>query len=312
MDKTDRIYISGHQGMVGSALTRILPEYGFHNIISRSHSELDLRNQADVEKFFRTEKPEIVFLVAARVGGIQANIERPAEFLYDNLMIECNLIHFSHLSKIKKLIFIGSSCIYPRNCEQPMKEEYLLTGPLEPTNESYAISKIAGLRLVQSYHKQYGMSGLNVMASNLYGKGDSFNPTHSHVLSALVKKFVDAKEENAKQVVNWGSGKAMREFLNVDDFVHAILFLIDNWHSSEIINVGTGVDISILHLSEMIARLVDYRGEIQWDLSKPDGMPRKCMDISKLKKLGYTEKINIEDGIKQMIKEYYSIREDRK
>lgn len=308
MNLTDKIYISGHSGMVGSALIRLLASKGFKNLITKTHNELDLINQRSVEEFFLQEKPDIVFLIAAKVGGIQANIDNPAVFLYNNLMIESNIIHSSYVSNAKKVVFIGSSCIYPKDCPQPMREEYLLTGPLESTNESYAISKIAGLKLIQSYNKQYGLNGLNVMPSNLYGKGDSFDPKHSHVLSALVKKIVDAKENKLEEITNWGTGVATREFLNVDDFVESLLFLMDNWNSTDIINVGTGKEISILHLSELIAELVGFKGKILWDNSKPDGMLKKCMDISKLKSLGYNTKISLRQGIQELIKEYYNIR----
>lgn len=303
-NRNARIYISGHTGMVGSAFLRYFRENNYSNIILRNSKELDLRNSESVRVFFETERPEIVFLIAARVGGIAANMAAPADFLYDNLMIEANVIRNAAEFKAKKLIFFGSSCIYPRESSQPMKEEYLMTGPLEPTNEGYAIAKIAGLKLAQYSTKQYGLPTLSVMPSNLYGPNDSFDPLHSHVLSALVKKFCDAVKASSDSVTLWGTGAAMREFLHVHDLIDAVLFLDQVWQSDEIINVGPGEDISIHDLARTIAELTEYHGRINWDESKPDGMPRKCMDVSKLRNLGFQTKISLIAGIRQMIKEY--------
>lgn len=304
LDKNDKIFISGHKGMVGSAFLKHLQENGFKNLLVRSRAELDLRNSESVKNFFKLEKPDVVFLIAAKVGGIQANIKFPADFLYDNLMIQNNLIQCSHESKLKKLIFFGSSCIYPRECKQPMKEEYLLTGPLEPTNEGYALAKISGIRLVQSYAKQYGLDGLCIMPSNLYGQNDSFDPEHSHVMSALVKKFVDAKIAEQNRVTVWGTGSARREFFHVKDLIASVFFLLEHWTTTEIINVGAGVDISIKELAELIAKKTGFKGEIDWDTSRPDGMPRKCMDVSKLENLGFRSSIPLEKGIEEVIEDY--------
>ena len=307
MDITDRIYVTGHSGMVGSALVRLLRKRGFENLILRNHSELDLRDFYAVKELFESQKPDIVILAAARVGGIQANLDYPAEFLYDNLQIQNNVIHQSFLGKVKKFCFLGSSCIYPRECLQPMKEQYLLTGLLEPTNEGYSLAKIAGLKMVEYYGRQYGFNGISVMPCNLYGTNNSFDPLHSHVLSALIKKFVDAVDSKTNNVIVWGTGSAKREFMHVDDVAEAILFLMDNYDSSEFINIGWGIDISIRELAELIAQKVDYKGSIKWDATKPDGMPRKCVDVSHLNALGYTPKISLEDGIKKTIEEYRAI-----
>lgn len=308
MNKNSKIYISGHKGMVGSALLQKLNILGYSNILVKSKTELDLRDQSQVKKIFELEKPEYVFIIAAKVGGISANMKYPAEYLYDNLMIQNNLIHYSHIFDVKKIIFLGSSCIYPKDSPQPMKEEYLLTGPLEPTNEGYAIAKISGLKLLEFYHKQYGTSYLSLMPSNLYGPGDSFDPSHSHVLSATVKKFVDAIMENKEEVLMWGSGIARREFLNVNDLVDIMFNLLDkNITIENFINVGPGEDISIKELAELVASLTGYKGKILWDTTKPNGMLKKCMEVSKMKSLGLIPKISLEDGIKQMIVDYKNI-----
>jgi len=304
MNITDRIFVAGHSGMVGSAIVRLFRKCGFENLILRSHCELDLRDSHAVQEFFEAQKPEIVILAAARVGGIQANLDHPAEFLYDNLAIQNNVIHQSFLNGVKKFCFLGSSCIYPRDCAQPIKEKYLLTGLLEPTNEAYALAKITGLKMVEYYHRQYGFGGISVMPCNLYGTNDSFDPLHSHVLSALVKKFVDAVDNEINNVSIWGTGSAKREFMHVDDAAEAILFLMDNYNESEFINVGWGVDISIRDLADLIAKKAGYKGSIKWDGTKPDGMPRKCMDVSRLNALGYTPQISLEDGIKKTMDEY--------
>ena len=304
MQKTDKIYITGHNGMVGSSIKRLMEKNGYTNILTANSKELDLRNQADVKSFFEINKPDYVVLSAAKVGGINANMTNPAVFLYDNLMIECNVIHQSYLSKVKKIIFLGSSCIYPKECPQPMKEEYLLTGKLEPTNEGYSLAKIAGLKLTETYKTQYGFDSINLMPCNLYGPNDSFDLQHSHVLSAMVKKFTDAKDALAPDITLWGTGIARREFMHVDDVARATLFLAENYHSSEFINIGWGEDISIKELAEMIAGKVGFKGEIKWDSSKPDGMLKKCMDVSKMKAAGFTPGITLSDGVDQMIAIY--------
>ena len=308
MEKTDRIFLAGHDGMVGSALMRALRCQGFTNIITARRRALDLRDPKRVELFFERDRPDYVLLVAAKVGGIQANRQFPAEFLYDNLMIQTNVIHQSYRYGVRKLLFLGSSCIYPRDCAQPMKEEYLMTGPLEPTNEAYALAKIAGLKMAQGYHQQYGLHAICPIPCNLYGPKDSFDPQRSHVLSALVRKFTDAVDENEPEVVLWGSGDARREFLHVDDLAHALLFLMDNWESPDIINVGSGIDLSIRELAKLTARKVNYTGKILWDTSMPDGMPRKCVDISKLTALGFRSAIPLDEGIEGVIREYRALK----
>lgn len=306
MKMNSRIYIAGHKGMVGSAIIRALTAQGYLNIITVSKKEVDLRISEQVERFFKSEQPDYVFLAAAKVGGIYANLTYPADFLYDNLMIQNNIIRYSYENGVKKLLFLGSSCIYPRDCPQPMKEEYLLTGPLEPTNEGYALAKIAGLRLAQFYHQQHGLKSICPMPCNLYGTNDSFDPQKSHVLSALVKKFVDAVKLDLAKVVLWGSGAARREFMHVDDLANALLFLMEYYDSPTIINVGWGMDVSIKELANLIAKQAGYKGEIHWDLNMPDGMPRKCLDISTIYSLGFKPKISLEEGIDQVINEYYA------
>lgn len=308
MDKNDKIFVAGHNGMVGSAIVRRLKERRFDNLVLRSHSELDLTDRAAVDDFFKTQKPDVVILAAARVGGIQANIDFPAQFLYENLAIQNNVISRSHLYNVKKFCFLGSSCIYPRNCPQPMKEEYLLTGPLEPTNEGYALAKIAGLKMVEFYRRQYAFSGISVMPCNLYGTGDSFDPMHSHVLSALVKKFVDAAIDGAESVTVWGTGTAKREFMHVDDAAEAVLFLMDHYDSDRFINVGWGRDIAIKELAETIAEKTGFKGRIIWDKSRPDGMARKCLDVSQMNDCGYEPKITLTEGIEKTIEEYKLLR----
>jgi len=308
MEKSSKIYIAGHNGMVGSAILRKLSSGGYSNLITRTTKELDLRNSQAVETFFRKEKPDYVFLAAAKVGGISINSKEPASFLYDNIMISANVIHQAHICGVRKLCYLGSSCIYPRECPQPMKEEYLLTGPLEPTNEGYAVAKIAGYKMAYYYAKQYGMNTISLMPCNLYGKGDHFDLEKSHVLSALVRRFCDAVTERKNEVTLWGTGIARREFMNVDDLADAAIFLMEKHNSPEIINVGTGTDISIKDLAAKIAKATGYNGKILWDGSKPNGMPRKCLDISKLKDLGFIPKISLDEGIKQMIQEYENHR----
>lgn len=304
----DKIFIAGHKGMVGSAITRLLQRRGFENLILRTRLELDLRESLAVQTFFQSEKPDFVILSAARVGGIQANINYPAEFLYENLVIQNNIIHQSFLNGVKKLCFLGSSCIYPRESPQPMKEEYLLTGPLEPTNEGYALAKIAGIKLIEFYRQQHGFCGISLMPCNLYGTNDSFDPRYSHVLSALVKKFVDAVDRDEKQVTIWGTGRAKREFMHVNDAAEAILFMMEGYDAPLHLNIGWGEDISIKNLSIQVAQLAGFRGELNWDTSKPDGMPRKCMDVTRMKTLGYVPKITLEQGILSMIGEYVQLK----
>ncbi len=303
-DKEAKIFIAGHRGMVGSAIFKKMQQAGYVNFVTRSSAELDLTIQQNVENFFKTEKPEYVILAAARVGGIGANIQYPGEFLYKNLCIQNNVIHSAYANGVKKFLFLGSSCIYPRECPQPMKEEYLLSGKLEPTNEGYAIAKIAGLKMIEYYHRQYGFNGVSVMPCNLYGTNDNFDPAHSHVLSALVKKFVDAVEKKSASVEVWGSGNARREFMHVDDCADAIVFLFENYSSPDFINVGVGEDVSIKELAELIAEQSGFTGEIVFDKTKPDGMPRKCLDVSRLKNLGFTPHISLAQGINQTIEEY--------
>lgn len=308
MQKKEKIYITGHNGMVGSAIKRLLEHLGYSNLLTVSSKDLDLRDQTASEFFFRKHKPDYVILAAAKVGGINANMNYPANFLYDNLLIECNVIHQAYLSGVKKLIFLGSSCIYPKNCPQPMKEEYLMTGKFEPTNESYALAKVVGLKMTEAYKRQYGFNSVNLMPCNLYGPNDSFDLEHSHVLSALVKRFTDAKDTSAPDIILWGTGIARREFMHVDDAAKATLYMIENYHTTDIINIGWGTDVSIKELAEMIASKVGYEGKILWDNTKPDGMLKKCMDVSKMKTLGFQPSITLSEGIDQMIKIYSEIK----
>ena len=289
--------------MVGSAIIRRLEQLGYKNIITRPSVEVDLRNQQQVFSFFEQEKPDYVFMAAARVGGIYANNTYRAEFLYDNLMIESNVIHASYLNKVKKLLFLGSSCIYPRMAPQPLKESYLLTGVLEYTNEPYAIAKIAGIKLCENYRLQYGCNFISVMPTNLYGPNDNYDLAKSHVLPALLRKIHTAKIKNIPTVEVWGSGTPLREFLHVDDLSEACLFLMENYHEPELVNIGVGTDISIKDLAMLIMKVADYKGEIKFDSSKPDGTPRKLMDVSKLMGLGWEPKITLEEGIKMVYKD---------
>ena len=304
MNSEDKIYIAGHRGMVGSAINRKLVSAGFTNLIYKTSDELDLRNQQDVHVFFEKEKPAYVFLAAARVGGIKANDTFRADFLYENLMIESNIMHSAWKSGVKKLMFLGSSCIYPRMAPQPLKEEYLLTGLLEHTNEPYAIAKIAGIKLCDAFRAQYGCNYISVMPTNLYGPNDNYDLKNSHVLPALLRKFHEGKIKNEPFVTIWGSGEPKREFLHVDDLSEACLFLMQNFDEPGLVNVGTGSDLSILELSQLIAGIVGYSGGIQRDLSKPDGTPRKLMDVSKLKGMGWQARISLEDGIRSVYEEY--------
>ena len=304
MDKNAKIYIAGHTGMVGSAILRRLQAGGYENFALRTSGELDLRNQVEVQEFFRREKPEYVFLAAAKVGGIVANNTYRAEFLYDNLMIEANIIHAAWQNSVKKLLFLGSSCIYPKMAPQPLKEEYLLTGLLEPTNEPYAIAKIAGIKLCDTYRAQYGCNFISVMPTNLYGPNDNYHPENSHVLPALIRKFHEAKRDGAHFVTLWGTGAPLREFLHVDDLADACYFLMEQFNEPGFVNIGVGEDLSILELAQLVRRIVGYTGEIRHDLSKPDGTPRKLLDVSKLTALGWKAKIGLEEGITGVYKEY--------
>ncbi|NQV77961.1 MAG: GDP-L-fucose synthase [Lutibacter sp.] len=304
MKQTDRIFIAGHNGMVGSSLYKLLKKNQFQNLIVADRKKLDLLNQIDTRNFFKENNIDCLVIAAAKVGGIKANMTYPADFLYNNLQIQNNLINEAVNSGVKKIIFLGSSCIYPAKCLQPMKEEYLLTGPLEPTNEGYAIAKIAGLKMLEYYNLQYGVNVLSLMPCNLYGPNDSFDLEHSHVLSALVKKVIDAIDNNLNEVVIWGSGIARREFMHVDDLAEAILFFSNKFENHSFFNVGWGTDISIKELALLIGKIANYKGEFIWDTSKPDGMIKKCMDVSLMQEYGFTPKINLEKGIEQMIKLY--------
>ena len=295
--KDASIYIAGHNGLVGSAIVRALKEAGHNNLIQKSSKELDLRNQMAVMDFYDQYKPEYIYLAAAKVGGIHANDTYPAEFLYDNLMIETNLIHGAYLSGVKKLLFLGSTCIYPRMAPQPLKEESLLTGSLEPTNEWYAIAKIAGIKMCQAYRKQYGCNFVSAMPTNLYGPGDSFDLQNSHVLPALIRKFHEAKIKGDKEVIIWGTGKPKREFLYVDDCATACVHMMDSYDAEGFLNIGTGEDISISELARMIKKITGFSGEIVYDSSKPDGTPRKLVDVTKLKNSGWTATIEINEGV---------------
>lgn len=297
MQKESKIYVAGHRGMVGSAIVRKLKAEGYENIITRSSKELDLRNQLAVSNFFAEEKPEYVFLAAAKVGGIVANNTYRAEFLYDNLQLQNNVIHYSYVNGVKKLMFLGSSCIYPKLAPQPLKEDYLLTGVLEPTNEPYAIAKIAGIKMCESYRAQYGCNFISVMPTNLYGYNDNYHPQNSHVLPALIRKFHEAKVENKAEVEIWGTGSPLREFLFSDDLADACFFLMQNYDEAQFINIGVGHDISIKDLALLVKRIVGYEGELTFNTSKPDGTPRKLMDVSKLHSLGWKHKIELAEGI---------------
>ena len=304
MELNSKIYVAGHRGMVGSAIIRNLEERGYSNIIYRDFEELDLRRQGQVEKFFEEEKPDYVYLAAAKVGGIHANNTYPAEFIYDNLMIEANIIHSAYKTGVKKLLFLGSSCIYPKFAEQPIKEEYLLEGQLEPTNEAYAIAKITGIELCKFYRRQYGCDFISAMPTNLYGINDNFDLETSHVMPALIRKFHEAKINGDKEVVMWGTGKPKREFMYVDDLADGLNHLMLNYSEEMHVNMGTGGDIEIGELAQIIKAVVGYEGEIVNDLSKPDGTPRKLLDVIKLKETGYTHKIELQEGIERVYKWY--------
>ncbi|MBI3558768.1 GDP-L-fucose synthase [Candidatus Gottesmanbacteria bacterium] len=308
MDKSKRIFVAGHRGMIGSGIVRFLRRNGYKNIFVASRQQLDLTSHNVVDRFFRKIKPEIVFLAAAKVGGIQVNRQYPAEFLRENLAIQDNVISSCVAVGVKKLIFFACSCVYPTTCQQPMKEDDLLTGPFEKTNEGFAIAKVAGLKLTQYCHQEYGLQCLNVIPASIYGVNDNFDLEQSHVISALVKKFVDAVDNNSKTVILWGSGKAKREFMHVDDLVRAVFLLMEKWPSPEIINIGTGKETSIKNLALIVAKKVGYRGKILWDKTKPDGIPRKFLDSDKIKSLGFSAEISLETGLSQVIENYRLLR----
>jgi GDP-L-fucose synthase len=293
--------------MVGSAIVRKLTSLGYTNLLTRTSTELDLRNQQQVADFFEVEKPDYVFLAAAKVGGIVANNTYRADFLYENLAIQNNIIHGSYLNKVKKLMFLGSSCIYPKLAPQPLKESYLLSGYLEPTNEPYAIAKIAGIKMCEAYRAQYGCNFISVMPTNLYGTNDNYDLVNSHVLPAMIRKFHEAKEKSASEMTLWGTGSPMREFLHADDLAEACLFLMENYNESELVNIGTGEDVTIKNLAALVKQIVGFKGEIIWDTSKPDGTPRKLMDVSKLHGLGWHHKIALEDGIKLAYQDFLKL-----
>ena len=307
MNKNTKIYISGHRGMVGSAIRRKLEAEGYSNLVFRTSSQLDLRDQYAVKSFFESEKPEYVFLAAAKVGGIMANSRYKADFLYDNLIIQTNVIHESYKSGVKKLLFLGSSCIYPKHCLQPMKEEYLLTGPLEETNDAYAIAKISGIKMCQAYREQYGCNFISVMPTNLYGPNDNYDLENSHVLPALIRKFHEAKVENKPSVTIWGTGSPLREFLHADDLADACLFLMNNYDEADHINVGVSKEISIKNLALLIKDKVGFEGKLEFDTSKPDGTPRKMMDSSKIYSLGWKPSITLDEGLTRTISDYITV-----
>ncbi|KAA3617061.1 MAG: GDP-L-fucose synthase [Calditrichaeota bacterium] len=304
MNKNSKIFVAGHRGLVGSAIVRRLEKEGFTNLVLKTRSEVDLTRQAEVETFFESERPEFVFLSAAKVGGIHANNTYPAEFIYQNMMIQNNVINSAHKITVKKLLFLGSSCIYPKFAPQPMKEDHLLTGELEPTNEAYAIAKISGMKMAEFYNKQYGANFISAMPTNLYGPGDNYDLQNSHVLPALIRKFHEAKEENKPFVEIWGTGKPKREFLFVDDLAEACIFLMQNYNDIGFVNVGTGEDVSIKELVSIVREIVGYQGELKYNTDKPDGTPRKLMDVSKINKLGWVAKTNLREGIEKTYLNY--------
>jgi len=311
MDKSSKIYVAGHNGLVGSALWRNLHKQGYTNVFGASHQTLDLTNANEVMDAFSVSKPEYVFLAAAKVGGIHANDIMPADFIYQNLAIQTNVINACHEHKVKKLVFLGSVCIYPKYAEVPVKEESLLTGELEPTNQWYAVAKIAGIKMCQAYRRQYQDDFISVMPCNLYGIGDNFHPTNSHVIPALIRKFVEANKRGDKTVTCWGSGTARREFLYVDDMADACIFLMENYSQEQIINIGYGEDYTIKELVELIAELTNFKGDIQWDTSKPDGTPKRMLDSSKLFNLGWKPKIDLREGLTRAIK-WFTLHEENK
>jgi GDP-L-fucose synthase len=307
LNLTDKIYIAGHRGLAGSAIFRLLQKEGYTNLVYRTSQELDLRNQIAVAEFFTQEKPDYVFLAAAKVGGIYANNEYPGSFIYENLSIQNNVIHQSYINGVKKLLFLGSSCIYPKNSSQPIKEEYLLSGYLEPTNDAYAIAKIAGIKMCQSYHKQYGCNFISAMPTNLFGPGDNYDLKSSHVLPALLRKFHEAKLQNAPTVTVWGTGNPRREFLHADDLAAACLFLMHHYDEPKIINIGVGKDISIGEMAKMIKQIVGYKGEIIFDTSMPDGTFQKLLDVRKINTLGWQAQIGFEEGVRNTYEKYQEL-----
>ena len=304
VSRQDKIYIAGHRGLVGSSIVRKLKAEGYTNLVTRSHSELDLMNQAAVQEFFEKEKPDCVYFSAAKVGGIAANIAAPAEFLYNNLVMESNVINSAYQTGVKKLMFLASSCIYPRLCPQPMKEEYLMDGKVEPTNEGYALAKIIGIKLCEMYHRQYGCDFISVMPCNIYGEGDNFDPITSHVVAALIRKAHEAKVNHSSQLVMWGTGKARRELMYVDDLADACVYLINKPFQESFVNIGTGSDISMSELIKLVCKVVGYDGQIVYDTSKPDGMPQKLMDVTKAAELGWTYHTELEDGLRKTYQYY--------
>ena len=304
MNKDSKIYVAGHRGMVGSAIVRELKKQGYNNLVLRTHKELDLTRQEAVEHFFAAEKPEYVFLAAAKVGGIVANERHLADFMYENMVLEMNVIHAAWQNNVKKLLFLGSSCIYPRLAPQPMRENCLLTGSLEKTNEAYALAKISGLKYCEYLNRQYGTDYISVMPTNLYGPNDNYHPEHSHVLPALIRRFHEAKESGAESVVCWGDGTPLREFLYVDDLANLCVFLMNNYSGNETVNAGTGKELTIKELTELVARVVGYAGRIEWDTTRPNGTPRKLLDVSKATALGWSYKIELEDGIRLAYKDF--------
>jgi len=307
ISKNSKIFVAGHRGLVGAAILRCLSSNGFDNVIVRTKSELDLISREDVWKFFDSEKPEYVILAAAKVGGIAANMAQPVEFLVNNLEIQNNVLLACNNFRVAKTLFLGSSCIYPREARQPMQESDFMSGPFEPTNESYAVAKIAGIRLAQALHQQYKLNVICPIPCNVYGPGDHFDFERSHVISALVRRFIEAKRNNAPGITLWGTGNARREFLHVDDLADACLFLLSNYNSPEIINVGSGYDLTIRELAEKISKIVEYNGRLDWDVTKPDGMPRKLLDVGRLNKLGWQHKIDLDTGIRSVVKDFESI-----
>jgi GDP-L-fucose synthase len=310
MEKNDKIYLTGHKGMLGSTTLKLLIKNGYTNILTTTHKELDLTNQQAVEEFFKFERPKYVIHIAAKVGGIKANIDNPAIFLYDNLIMQANVINSSYKNGVEKFVFIASSCIYPKDSPQPMKEEYLLDGKLEPTNEGYAIGKIAGIKLLETYNKQYGFNGISLIPSNLYGPNDTFDLNHAHVLSSLVKRIIDAKDNQDSSITLWGTGIARREFLHVDDFSKAVLHFFENYNSPNYINIGPGDDISIYELARIIVNKIGFEGEILWDETKPNGMLRKCMDVTNMLSEGFKPQISLEEGIDQVIISYKRTKDE--
>jgi GDP-L-fucose synthase len=311
MEKNARIFVAGHRGLVGSAIARKLAEKGFNNLVLKTRSELDLTDQYSVDRFFETERPEYVFLAAAKVGGIHANNTYPAEFIFSNMQVQMNIINASWKNKVKKLMFLGSSCIYPKYCPQPMKEEHLLTGSLEPTNEPYALAKIAGIIMCQSYNRQYGTNFISVMPTNLYGPNDNYHNLNSHVLPALIRKFHEAKENNVPEVIIWGTGNPTREFLYSEDLADACVFLMEKHNGNDIVNIGSGIEVTIRDLAQHVKEAVGYTGRIEFDVTKPDGTPRKLLDCSRLHSMGWRHRIDLDEGIRLAYNDFLRMLSDK-